>query len=73
MAIMTKEEARLFKERWRAVNQITIEEARRKTVSERLYDLEVLYEFGQALGWVNREDSIEIRARWNRLKENIGA
>jgi hypothetical protein len=69
---MTKEEARLFKERWRAVNKITIEEARRKTVSQRLYDLEVLYEFGQALGWTNREDCSEVRARWNQLKEKVG-
>ena len=44
--MMTKEEARLFKERWRAVNEITIAEARRKTVAERLRDLEDLYEFG---------------------------
>jgi hypothetical protein len=73
MGMMTKEEARLFKERWRAVNEITIEEARRKTVSERLLELEVLYEFGQALGWANRDDCSEVRARWNRLKEKVGA
>lgn len=71
--MMTKEEARLFKERWRAVNEIIIEEARRKTVSERLRDLEQLYDFGQALGWPNREDCTEVRARWNRLKEKVGA
>lgn len=47
MEVMTKEQARLFKERWRAVNEITIEEARRKTVSERLRDLEDLYELAR--------------------------
>jgi len=73
MGMMTKEEARLFKERWRMVNEITIEEARRKTVSERLRDLGQLYDFGQALGWANREDCTEVRARWNRLKEKVGA
>lgn len=73
MEVMTKEQARLFKERWRAVNEITIEEARRKTVSERLRDLEVLYEFGQALGWTNRDHCTEVRARWNQLKEKVGA
>jgi len=42
-------------------------------VSERLRDLEQLYEFGQALGWANREDCTEVRARWNRLKEKVSA
>ena len=70
---MTKEEARLFKERWRAVNEITIEEAQRKTVSERLRELEDLYEFSRTLGWANRDDCSEVRARWNRLKEKVGA
>lgn len=69
---MTKEEARLFKERWLLVNEITNEEARRKSVSERLRDLEILYQFGQETGWPNRDDCDEVRARWNRLREKAG-
>lgn len=33
---MTKEEARRFKENWAVVNQLSIEEERRKTPEERL-------------------------------------
>ncbi|HLG14235.1 MAG TPA: hypothetical protein VJH03_06995 [Blastocatellia bacterium] len=73
MGIMTKEEAHLFKERWRLVNEISNEEARRATVSERLRDLEMLYQFGQAIGWPNQDkEEEEVRARWNRLREKAG-
>ena len=73
MTIMTKEEARLFKERWRLVNEVTDAEARGKPLSERLRDLEMLYQFGQELGWPTRDaDAAEVRARWNRLREKAG-
>jgi hypothetical protein len=39
-------EARRFKEGWRLVNEFTNEEARRKSVSERLRELEMFYQFG---------------------------
>jgi hypothetical protein len=39
---MTKEEARQFKERWRLVNEVTIEEARRTPVSVKLQQLELM-------------------------------
>ena len=70
MATMTKPEGRLFKERWRLVNEITDEEARSKPLSERLRDLEMLYQFGRELGWPNRDNADEeVRARWNLLRE----
>jgi hypothetical protein len=72
MGIMTKEEAREFKERWRLVNEFTNQEARRRTVSGRLRDLEILYQFGQEIGWVNRDDDEDVRERWNRLREKAG-
>ncbi len=73
MEIMTKEEARLFKERWRLVNQVTKEEARRMSASDRLRDLEILYQFGRELGWPNQDDGVDqVRARWNRLREKAG-
>ena len=70
---MTKEEAYLFKERWRLVNEVTDEEARSKPLSERLRDLEMLYQFGRELDWPNRDGGVEeVRARWNRLREKAG-
>ena len=72
MKMMTKEEALAFKERWRVVNEFTNEEARRRPVAERLRDLEILYQFGQQIGWANRDDDQEVRARWNRLREKAG-
>ena len=72
MNIMTKDQARLFKEGWRLVNETTNEEARRKPISERLRELEILYQFGEELGWPNRDEGDEVRARWNRLRERSG-
>ena len=73
MEIMTKEEAYLFKERWRLVNEVTNEEERSKPLSEKLRDLEMLYQFGRELDWPNRDDGVEeVRARWNRLREKAG-
>jgi len=70
--MMTQEEARLFKERWRLVNEVTNEEARRKSVSERLRELEILYQYGQETGCINQDDDEDVRARWNRLREKAG-
>lgn len=70
---MTKEEARQFKERWRLVNEVTIEEARRTPVSVRLQQLVLMYEAGQTLGWDKalKEGEDEVRERWRRLKEKL--
>lgn len=73
MTAMTKEEGRLFKERWRLVNEFTNEEARRKDVMQRLQELEALHAFAQEIDWANRETEVEVvRARWNRLREKLG-
>lgn len=55
MAMMTKEEARRFKEGWRLVNEFTNEEARRKSVSQRLRELEMLNQFGKEMGWTKQD------------------
>ncbi|HYY55867.1 MAG TPA: hypothetical protein VE842_00975 [Pyrinomonadaceae bacterium] len=72
---MTKEEAYRFKERWRLVNEVTIEEARRTPVSVKLHQLALMYEAGQALGWNETlgEGEEEVRERWRRLKERLHA
>ena len=73
MPMMTKEEARAYKESWRLVNEITNEEARRKSTSERLRDLEQLYQFAKDLGTQKQEGEQEkVWARWNRLREIAG-
>ena len=70
---MTRQEALLFKQRWKYVNEFTNEEARQKTVAERLRDLEMLYQFGQEMGWTRHEDDEQqVWARWNRLREKAG-
>jgi hypothetical protein len=68
---MTKEEAHQFKERWKLVSEVTIEEARRTPVSVKLHQLALMYEAGQMLDWDDslKEDE-EVRERWRRLKEN---
>jgi uncharacterized protein YlxW (UPF0749 family) len=71
--MMTKEEARAYKESWRLVNEITNEEARRTSVSERIRGLEQLYEFAKQIGSKKQEGEQEkVWARWNRLREIAG-
>lgn len=67
---MTKEEALQFKERWKRVNRITTDEARRTSVEERLRQLEVLFRSVRSFGWEERMQSgeDEVRARWVKLK-----
>ncbi len=72
---MTKEEAYRFKERWKLVNEATIEEARRTPLAVKLHQLALMYEAGQALGWTEAlgEGEDEVRERWRRLKERLHA
>lgn len=73
MPMMTKEEALAYKEGWRLVNEITNEEACRKSVSEKLRNLEQLYQFAKDLGSRKQEgDQEKVWARWNRLREIAG-
>jgi hypothetical protein len=67
---MTKAEAQAWMERWRLVNEVTIEEARAATPEERLRDLDQLGKWGQFLGWPADDPQVEeVRQRWIRLKE----
>lgn len=70
---MTKEEAFEFKENWAAINQVTIEEARRATLEERLRSLNVLYLAARSFGWSEhlREEDETVRNRWQRLREKL--
>ncbi len=65
---MTKEEAVQFKKQWELVNQARIEEVRRKSSVEKIKDLEMLFEFGQELGWPVPAGG-EAWEYWRKLKE----
>ena len=68
---MTKEEAQLFKQRWRLVNDRLNKEVRQMPVSVKLQQLAIMFAAGQALGWADKQRAgeEEVRARWVRLKE----
>jgi len=67
-------DARLLKEyrdRWRAVREVEIEEQRRASITVRWQQLNALYAMARGLGlsYQTREDEIEtVRQRWARLK-----
>ncbi len=71
--MISKEEARQFKERWRLMDEAMEDEARRTTLALKLHQLALMYEAGVALGWTEslREDEDEVRERWRRLKEKF--
>ncbi|MGH9835681.1 MAG: hypothetical protein ACRD9Y_21900, partial [Blastocatellia bacterium] len=61
---------------WAAVNQLTIEEAQRLPLEERLRILNMLYLAVRSFGWDERlrAENEAVRDRWQRLKERfIGA
>lgn len=65
---MTKEEAAQFKNQWNLVNQARIEEVRWMSPVAKINDLEMLFEFGEKLGWPVPPDG-EGWEYWRRLKE----
>lgn len=72
--MMTKAEARAWRERWHLVNEFVIEEARAATPEERLRDLDVLFRSRSLFRWPDDEaDIAEARQRWIRLKEAASA
>jgi hypothetical protein len=66
---MTKEEATQFRDRWTLVNQARFEEVRRMSAFKKLQDLEMLFEFGETLGWPATPTGGEGWEFWRRLKE----
>jgi hypothetical protein len=69
--MMTSEEARQFKARWKLVNDFTAEEARQTTPRLKLRQTALLYEAARTFGWLNalREGEEEVHECWRRLKE----
>ena len=69
--MMSKEEARRFKARWRLVNDFTADEARGAPPETKLRQTALLYEAAESFGWAEalREGESDVRERWRRLKE----
>lgn len=67
---LTKEEAEAFKMRWEAVNAAEIEELRRTPMSQKLRQLAALMVSVKEFGWYKAlsEGELELRERWNRLR-----
>ncbi len=71
---MTKEEARLFRERWAEVNRREIEELRAATPELRLRQLATLMKWAKSFDWEEqlKAGEEEVRERWIRLKRHYG-
>jgi hypothetical protein len=72
---MTKEEALLFKARWRLANQRIAEEIRSVEALTKLRQLAAIFAAGKSLGWSERLRSgeEEVRERWRQLREKLNA
>jgi hypothetical protein len=66
--LMNKEETVQRKQQWDLVNRARIEEVRGMSSTEKLRDLELLFEFAEKLGPVARR-ATEGWEYWSRLKE----
>jgi len=65
---MTKEEAMQYRARWDFKNQSRIQEVRRMSSAQKIHDLDLLFEFGEQLGWPGPPEK-ESWEYWRRLKE----
>lgn len=71
---MTKSDIRAWRERWRLVNEFTIQEALAVSMEQRLRDLEWLFEVATASSGQDEDDDVvEVRQRWVRLRERSHA
>jgi len=67
---MDTQTAKQYRERWRAIAELELEEQRAVTVAERLRQLDMIYSFSRATGMsLLPDDSGPIRERWKRLKD----
>jgi hypothetical protein len=67
---MTREQARIWKERWRIVNEAEIEELRKRTPEEDMRGLAAMMAAARCFPEDPRREVEEeaVRARWERLK-----
>jgi len=69
---MTKAEAKAWKARFEALNELEREELRKTTFEAKLRQLVTLMQWGWAFGWQKcpTEGEDEVRDRWIRLKKH---
>lgn len=69
---MTKEQALAFKEQWRQVAEIQLEELRSSSCEKKLKQLNVLMKWTRDFKWENKlkSDVEDVRERWIKLKSN---
>lgn len=68
---MTREEAKEWRARWQRVNEFHIHEIRNTTIEERWQQLNNIFGFALARGWVKPaadDELVAVRERWARLK-----
>jgi hypothetical protein len=71
-AHITKKEAKAFRERWRRVNALELEELRSTDPETRLRQFNTLLGWAVALGWTNDPQGVEeVRRRWARLRKEV--
>ncbi len=72
--VMNSELVRAWKAGQDAANRRVWEEARAKTMDQKLVELEQLFEFAQAVGTIDRlvADGGVARERWRRLRRAYG-
>ena len=68
---MDKTQARLFRQRWQAVQKIQQEEARESTLEQHWWQLNAAFGLGKGLHLVaDNSDEMRVYLRWAKLKEN---
>jgi hypothetical protein len=69
---MDTRQLREYRERWKAVKEVELEEQRQASIMERWQQLNYLYAMAQVLGLIppGKDDEIElVRTRWVSLKD----
>ena len=70
---ITREDALAFQARWRAVNESQTQELRQMTVDQKMRQLDVLYQFADAMGWRSAlaADDWHEHELWNDLRKKM--
>jgi hypothetical protein len=67
---LDKEQARFYRDRWKAVEEIETQERSRLTDEEKLRQLSILFEFARAVQPSRAPDYVVLE-RWRKLRERL--
>lgn len=72
---LSKEQGQAYKSRWKIVAETELQELRESNPEDKLRQLWALMSSVSELGWTQAlaREEIEVRERWNRLRQVIGA